>query len=96
MNNITLSEVIRRPILTEKSTRIADKNRQITFEVLKAASKKNVKNAVEQFFKVEVEAVQLLNVKPKSKMFRQRKGVRKAIKKAYVTLKKGHDISFNS
>ena len=96
MSIIELTEVIRRPIITEKATRIADKYRQITFEVLKSATKKNVKKAVEELFKVEVLAVQVLNVKPKRKMFKQRLGVRKATKKAYVTLKEGHDITFSS
>jgi len=64
--------------------------------VLKSATKKNVKKSVEELFNVEVSAVHLLNVKPKRKVFRQRLGVRKATKKAYVTLKEGHDITFSS
>jgi len=96
MSTVALTEVIRRPILSEKSTRIADAHRQITFEVMTSATKRLVKKAVEELFKVEVAAVHILNVKPKRKAFRQRMGVRKATKKAYVTLKEGHDITFNS
>lgn len=96
MSVVELTEVIRRPLLSEKSTRIADKNRQIAFEVAVTATKARVKRAVEELFNVKVAAVHILNVKPKRKVFRQRIGVRKAIKKAYVTLQEGHDIAFSS
>ncbi len=87
-------QIIRRPHISEKTAGIADTKRQITFEVLKSASKPEIKAAVEQLFKVEVNAVKTVVVKGKSKRFGRNLGKRNDWKKAYVTLKEGHDIDF--
>jgi len=84
-------EVIRRPIITEKSTRGSEHN-QVTFEVSLDASKPEIKAAVETLFKVKVEAVNTLRQKGKLKRFRGRLGVRSDYKKAMVTLEEGHSI----
>ena len=87
-------KIIVRPHLSEKSTKIADRYRQFVFKVSKNASKTEIKHAVESLFNVKVNAVQLLNVKPKLRRFKQIEGYRKAWKKAYVSLKEGFDIDF--
>lgn len=87
-------KLIKRPHVSEKSTLLADKYRQFVFKVQLDANKSEVKQAVESLFNVKVSAVQLLNVKPKRRRFKQTEGHVKAWKKAYVSLQAGHDIDF--
>jgi large subunit ribosomal protein L23 len=84
-------EVIRRPVVTEKST-LGSEHNQVTFEVPLDASKLEIKVAVEQLFKVKVKAVNTLRRKGKTKRFRGQIGKRSDVKKAYVTLEDGHSI----
>jgi large subunit ribosomal protein L23 len=91
-----LLQVIVAPQISEKSTYVADKYEQVVFKVLKDATKPEVKAAVEQLFNVQVESVQLLNVKGKNKRFGRFTGRRKDWKKAYVSLKPGQEISFQA
>ncbi len=99
MNNYTkdrLPLVLLAPIVSEKSTMVADKLRQIAFRVAADATKADVKDAVEAMFKeqkVEVAAVQVLNVKGKQKRFGRFIGRRRNWKKAYVCLKEGSDLN---
>lgn len=93
-NNAHLYNVIRRPIVSEKSTSLADKNNQYVFEVSKASSKHDIKSAIENIFGVNVESIQVLNVRGKQKQFSQIKGRRNDWKKAYVRLKEGQEINF--
>lgn len=79
------------PVITEKTTIISENN-QIVFEVPLEASKPEIKDAVEQLFKVSVMAVNTIRVKGKTKRFRGRPGRRKDVKKAVVTLKDGDSI----
>lgn len=94
MNQERLMKILVCPVISEKATRVADKNRQIVFKVLKGATKPEIKNAVELMFKVKVANVSVTNVKGKNKMFRFHPGKRNDWKKAYVTLAEGHDLSF--
>ena len=94
MNQERVYQTRRRPQVSQKTAGIADKQRQITFEVLKTATKGEIKEAVEQLFKVEVEEVRTVVMKGKSKRFGRTMGKRKDWKKAYVKLKEGHDIDF--
>ena len=94
MNQERVYQIIRRPHISEKTAGIADGSRQITFEVLKSATKPEIKEAVEQLFKVEVEEVKTVVMKGKAKRFGRTLGQRKDWKKAYVKLKEGHDIDF--
>ncbi|WP_218814454.1 50S ribosomal protein L23 [Rickettsiella endosymbiont of Dermanyssus gallinae] len=87
-------KLIKRPHVSEKATLLADKHRQFVFQVQIDANKSEIKQAVESLFSVKVDAVQLLNVKPKAKRFKQTEGRSKAWKKAYVSLAEGHDIDF--
>ncbi len=94
MNQERIMKVLVAPIVSEKSTRLADANRQYVFRVVKDASKPEVRKAVELMFDVKVEAVQIANVKGKTKRFGQSIGKRADWKKAFVTLAEGHDINF--
>lgn len=87
-------KLIKRPHISEKSSLLADKYRQFVFEVGIDASKPEIKQAVESLFEVKVNSVQVSNVKPKHRRFKQREGQIKAWKKAYVSLQEGHDIDF--
>jgi large subunit ribosomal protein L23 len=80
-------EVIKRPIVTEKSNILEDLYGQYTFEVDRRANKLQIKEAVEQIFDVEVEKVRIVNMKPKRGRYGRRIVVREpAWKKAIVTL----------
>ena len=89
-----LMTVLLAPVVSEKSTFIADKYEQVIFRVTQNATKPEVKAAVELMFKVEVESVQIANVKGKQKRFGTHMGRRRNWKKAYVSLKPGQEINF--
>lgn len=89
-----LLQVLLAPQISEKATYVADKNEQIVFRVASDATKPEVKAAVELLFKVQVDAVQILNVKGKVKRFGRGIGQRKGWKKAFVCLKPGQEINF--
>jgi large subunit ribosomal protein L23 len=94
MNNERLMKVLLSPLVSEKSSIIADKNTQYTFRVTTDATKREIAKAVEKLFEVEVERVQVVNVKGKQKRFGAIKGKRSDWKKAYVRLKAGSEIDF--
>ena len=94
MNRERLMKVLLAPIVSEKSTRLADAHRQFVFKVLPGASKPEVRRAVELMFDVKVDDVRIANMRGKSKRFGQTLGRRADWKKAYVTLAEGHDIDF--
>ena len=89
-----LMTVLLAPVVSEKGTFIADKYEQVVFRVMQNATKPEVKAAVELMFKVEVEGVQIANVKGKKKRFGTHMGRRRNWKKAYVSLKPGQEINF--
>ena len=91
-----LANILLAPIVSEKSTIAAENSNQFVFKVQKVATKLEVKKAVELMFDVEVDSVQVLNVKGKVKRFGRALGKRSDWKKAYVKLKSGHDIDFAS
>ena len=84
-------ELIRSPVVTEKST-MGSQHNQVTFRVPLDASKPEIKAAVEGLFKVKVAAVNTLRVKGKVKRFRGMVGKRPDAKKAIVTLVEGNSI----
>ena len=94
MSDFKLSGIILAPIVSEKSTIAAESDKRFVFKVLKQATKIEIKKAVELMFKVEVDTVQVLNMKGKVKRFGRNLGKRSDWKKAYVKLKPGHDIDF--
>ncbi|MES9832270.1 MAG: 50S ribosomal protein L23 [Candidatus Thiodiazotropha sp. LLP2] len=96
MNNERLMKVLLSPLVSEKSSIIADQNAQYTFRVTTDATKREIAKAVEKLFEVEVERVQVVNVKGKQKRFGAINGKRSDWKKAYVRLKAGSEIDFAS
>ncbi|MEK9774767.1 MAG: 50S ribosomal protein L23 [Quisquiliibacterium sp.] len=94
MNQERLMKVLLAPIVSEKSTMLADKNDQVAFRVLQDATKPEIKAAVELLFKVKVESVQVLNAKGKAKRFGRFEGRRRNERKAYVSLAPGQEINF--
>jgi large subunit ribosomal protein L23 len=94
MNQERLMKVLLGPVVSEKSTSVADLHRQFVFRVTSDARKPEIKKAVEQLFKVGVGRVTVCNVKGKRKRFRGQMGARGGWRKAYVSLKPGYDIDF--
>ena len=94
MNQERLLQVLLAPQISEKATYLADKHEQVIFRVATDATKPEIKAAVELLFKVDVESVQVTNVKGKVKRFKGATGRRKGWKKAYVSLKPGQEINF--
>ena len=84
-------EVVRRPMITEKST-MASEHNQVVFRVALNATKPEIKAAIEGLFGVKVKAVNTLRQKGKRKVFRGRPGRRSNYKKAMVTLEEGQTI----
>ena len=84
-------ELIRRPLVTEKTTLMSEYN-QVAFEVPLDANKHEIKTAVQELFKVKVTAVNTLRQKGKTKRFRGQPGRRSDYKKAVVTLAEGDTI----
>jgi large subunit ribosomal protein L23 len=84
-------DMIRRPIITEKST-LASEHGAVVFEVAMDATKPEIKKAIEALFNVKVKAVNTTVTKGKVKRFRGRPGTRRDVKKAYVTLADGNTI----
>lgn len=89
-----LTQVVLAPVISEKSTYVADKHNQVIFRVASSATKPEIKAAVEFMFKVQVESVTVVNVRGKEKRFGQFIGRRNHWKKAYVSLKAGQEINF--
>ncbi len=87
-------KIIRRPLITEKSTRQKEDARQYAFEVLRDANKIEIQSAVERLFKVKVLQVRTSNVLGKVKRLGKRYGSRPDWKKAIVTLREGDRIDF--
>jgi large subunit ribosomal protein L23 len=83
------------PIITEKSTLVAEENK-IIFRVPLTAAKPDIKEAVENLFKVDVTKVNTILVKGKTKRFRGTLGRRSDFKKAIVTLKDGQSVDITT
>ncbi len=85
-------EVIKRPIITEKFTRLKEKENKYIFVVDKKADKQEVKKAIEELFKVKVEKVNTAIFSGKKRRLGVHEGYRPDWKKAIVTLKEGQRI----
>lgn len=94
MNQERLMKILVAPHVSEKSAIAAEQDNKYVFKVARDASKPEIKQAVELMFNVEVDAVQVTNVKGKAKRFGAVQGRRNDWKKAYVTLKSGQEIDF--
>ena len=87
----TSYDIIRRPIITEKSALLAEKA-VYTFEVAKDANKVEIKKAIEEIFNVNVVAIRTVNVHRKAKRMQRYEGFKSAYKKAVVRLEPGQTI----
>ena len=91
---MNIYDVIKKPLITEKSTIAKDDNNVVAFVVNRDANKIEIKAATEQLFNVKVDAVRTINVAGKSKRVGRTMGKRSNWKKAYVTLQKGSSVDF--
>ena len=96
LNKLTIDrgrmyEIIRSPVITEKST-LGSENNQVTFKVPLSSTKPEIRAAIEELFEVKVKSVNTLRQKGKNKVFRGRRGRRSDFKKAIVCLEHGHSI----
>jgi large subunit ribosomal protein L23 len=89
-----LMTVVLAPVVSEKSTFVADKNRQYVFRVADAATKPQIRAAIELMFKTKVDSVTVANVKGKERRFGRTIGRKRNWKKAYVRLAAGQEINF--
>lgn len=85
-------EIIKAPVVTEKSSRLAQEENKYLFKVDPRASKTEIKNAIEKIFKVKVEEISTLNVKPKKRRVGRYAGLSNRTKKAIVKLAEGQTI----
>jgi large subunit ribosomal protein L23 len=92
MNNYR--DVIKAPIITEKSSTIQTNNNTYTFKVANDANKTQIKQAIEAIFKVKVLNVTTVNVRAKYKKVGKYAGTTAKYKKAYVKLEEGNKIEF--
>lgn len=95
MMDIRHYDVIVSPVITEKSTMISESN-QVVFKVAPAATKPEIKAAVEALFGVKVKAVNTLVRKGKMKRFKGLVGKQSDVKKAVVTLAEGQSIDLST
>ena len=93
-NTEQLMNIVLAPVVSEKSTMVADKNRQYVFRVADRATKPEIKAAVELMFKTKVDSVTVTNVKGKERRFGRMVGRKRSWKKAYVRLAEGQEINF--
>ena len=88
-----ITDVLKKPVLTEKSLLLQQNENKYTFDVDLTANKTEVKVAVEKTFDVKVESVNIMNVKPKTKRMGRYVGKTKRRRKAIVKLKEGYSIN---
>ena len=86
--------LIKKPVITEKSTANAQFNKYI-FEIRNDANKINIKKTIEDIYKVKVQKLNSLNVKSKPKVFKGQRGTRSELKRIIVTLKEGNTIDMS-
>ncbi len=96
MGQERILQVLLSPLISEKSTQLADTANTHVFKVNTTATKIEIKQAVEELFEVKVAQVRVMNVKGKTKRFGQRIGKRSDWRKAYVKLAEGQDIALAS
>ena len=93
MNNYR--DIIKAPIITEKSNDLAQKENTYVFSVSVKANKTEIKEAIEKLFNVKVESVNTVNVRPRKKRVGKYTGYTNKVKKAYVKLQEGSSIELN-
>ena len=93
MNNYR--DIIKAPIITEKSSDLAQKENTYVFSVSVKANKTEIKEAIEKLCNVKVESVNTVNVRPRKKRVGKYTGYTNKVKKAYVKLQEGSSIELN-
>ena len=88
-------DIIKAPIITEKSSDLAQKENTYVFSVSVKANKTEIKEAIEKLFNVKVESVNTVNVRPRKKRVGKYTGYTNKVKKAYVKLQEGSSIELN-
>ncbi len=88
-----ITDVLKKPVLTEKTLMLQQTENKYTFDVDVNANKVEVRQAVEKMFDVKVERVNIMNVKPKTKRMGKYVGKTNRRRKAIVTLKEGYTIN---
>lgn len=88
-------DILKKPLQTEKSNNLSEKQGKYVFVVDTESNKTQIKKAVEKIFNVVVKSVNVISAPPKIKYFKGRKGKRKAYKKAIVTTKNMQKIEFS-
>jgi len=91
-----LYDVLKAPVVSEKSARLQELSNQYVFEVAQHATKADVREAVEQLFSVKVDNVTVVNLKGKKKTFKFQPGRRSDRRKAYVRLAEGQSIDLGA
>jgi len=86
--------LIKKPVITEKSTANAQFNKYV-FEVRNDANKMNIKKTIEEIYKVKVQKLNSLSIKSKPKVFKGQRGSRSELKRIIVTLKEGNTIDMS-
>ena len=89
---MNVHEVIRGPLITEKSTVLKDDHRTVCFRVAVSANKTEIKQAIEKLFGVKVDAVRTVRMSGKLKRYGRFEGKRPSWKKAFVTLREGETM----
>ena len=87
-----ITDVLKKPILTEKSLRLMDEENKYTFDVDVRCNKVEIKEAVEKLFNVKVEKVNVMNIRPKTKRVGRYEGKTNRRKKVIVKLAEGNKI----
>ena len=95
MDKLHLYDKILSPLVTEKTTNLAEQNK-IVFKVPASADKKNVKSNIEKIFKVNVTKINIINKQNRTKLTRGKKVKVSGFKKAIITLKKGQSIDLTT
>jgi large subunit ribosomal protein L23 len=88
------SDILKKPLITEKATMLKGTSNAVSFEVDRRAKKKQIQEAVERMFKVKVVGVRTMNIAGKVKRRGRTVGLVPGWKKAVVTLKEGDKIEF--
>lgn len=90
-----MKEIIKAPIVTEKTQNIGSDGKKVVLKVAKSANKVQIKQAVEEAFNVKVDKVNTINVRPKKKRIGRYAGTTKAYKKAIITLAEGSKLDLS-
>ena len=85
-------DIIVRPLITKKTMKMQADDNKVTFEVARHANKTQVRMAIEEIFKVKVEKVNIVNVRPRTKRVGKYEGTTSAVRKAIVKLAEGQKI----